>query len=62
MALKKSKSEDGHVNAENIKGARVPRKGLVDETQGKAVGTRDIRNIGGAGFNYVGKKGGPRGR
>jgi hypothetical protein len=53
MTLKKSKGADGRVNAENISGAKVPRKGLKDETQGKALGSRDIRNVGGPRFNYV---------
>ena len=51
MALKKSK--DGKVNAENIGGAKVPRKGLKDETGGKSAGSRDIRNVGGPRFNFV---------
>jgi hypothetical protein len=54
MALKKSKDGTGRVNTENIKGAKVPRKsGLNDETQGKGVGTRDIRNVNGPRFNFV---------
>jgi hypothetical protein len=53
MALKKSKDGTGRVNTENIKGAKVPRKGLADETTGKAWGTRDIRNVGGPRFNFV---------
>ena len=54
MSLKKSKDAYGRVNAENIGGAKVPRKaGLVNETSGKAVGTRDIRKVGGPRFNFV---------
>ncbi len=53
MAMSKSKGADGRVNTENIGGAKVPRKGLVDETTGKAAGTRDIRNVGGPRFNFV---------
>jgi hypothetical protein len=53
MALKKSKGADGRVNTENISGSKVPRKGLNDETTGKALGTRDIRNVGGPRFNFV---------
>jgi hypothetical protein len=53
MTLKKSKDPYGRVNSENISGAKVPRKGLKDETQGKALGTRDIRNVGGPRFNFV---------
>ncbi len=48
-----SKDQYGRVNAENLKGARVPRKGLTDETQGKGVGTRDIRKVGGLRANFV---------
>ena len=56
MALKKSKSEDGHVNAENIGGAKVPRKsGLNDETTGKGVGTRDVRKVGGRFARFAGE-------
>jgi hypothetical protein len=56
MAMKKSKGVDGRVNSENIGGAKVPRKsGLADETGGKAVGTRDVRNVGGRFFNFAGK-------
>jgi hypothetical protein len=54
MTLKKSKGADGRVNAENISGAKVPRKsGLNDETTGKSLGTRDIRNVNGPRFNFV---------
>jgi hypothetical protein len=53
MALKKSKDADGRVNAENIGGAKVPRKGLTDETGGKGVGNRDVRKVGGPRFNFV---------
>ncbi len=53
MAMSKSKDGTGRVNAENLKGSKVPRKGLKDETQGKALGTRDIRNVGGPRFNFV---------
>jgi hypothetical protein len=53
MTLKKSKDEYGRVNAENIKGAKVPRKGLTDETTGKGVGTRDVRAVDGPRFNFV---------
>jgi hypothetical protein len=49
-----SKSKDGRVNTENIGGAQVPRRaGLDNQTGGKAVGTRDIRNVGGPRFNFV---------
>jgi hypothetical protein len=51
--MAKSKSKGGKVNAENISGAKVPRKGLSDETTGKALGSRDIRSVGGPRFNYV---------
>ncbi len=54
-----AKSKDGKVSAENISGAKVPRKsGLNDETGGKAVGTRDVRNVGGQRFNFSRKSGG----
>jgi hypothetical protein len=54
MTLKKSKGADGRVNTENIGGAKVPRKsGLVDETSGKSLGTRDVRKVGGPRFNFV---------
>ncbi len=54
MSLKKSKDVMGHVNTENIKGAKVPRRaGLADETQGKSAGTRDIRKVGGQYANFV---------
>jgi len=54
MALKKSKDEYGRVNAENIGGKKVPRRaGLNDETGGKSLGTRDIRNVGGLRANFV---------
>ena len=50
----KSKSADGRVNTENIKGGAVPRKGLSDETTGKTVGTRDVRNVGGRFARFAG--------
>jgi hypothetical protein len=53
MAMNKSKGADGRVNTENVGGKKVPRKGLVDETQGKGVGTRDVRKVGGPRFNFV---------
>jgi hypothetical protein len=54
MSLKKSKDVMGHVNSENIKGGAVPRKsGLKDETGGKGVGTKDVRNVNGPRFNFV---------
>jgi hypothetical protein len=53
MSLKKSKDATGRVNTENIGGAKVPRKGLVDETTGKGVGTKDVRNVNGPRFNFV---------
>ncbi len=53
MAMNKSKGADGRVNTENISGAKVPRKGLVDETTGKGVGTKDVRKVGGPRFNFV---------
>ncbi len=56
MAIKKSKSADGRVNTENLKGGAVPRRaGLVDETSGKSVGTRDIRNVGGRFARFAGE-------
>jgi hypothetical protein len=58
MAMNKNKSADGRVNAENISGAKVPRRaGLVNETQGKSAGTRDTRKVGGQSFNFVNKQG-----
>ncbi len=52
MAMNKGK--DGRVAAENLKGAKVPRKsGLTDEATGKAAGTRDIRKVGGQYANFV---------
>ncbi len=57
MTLKKSKGADGRVNTENIGGAKVPRKGLTDETTGKGVGTRDIRKVGGQYANFSRKSG-----
>ncbi len=52
--MQKSKDEYGRVNTENIGRAKVPRKsGLVDQTGGKALGTRNIRNVGGPRFNFV---------
>ena len=54
MSLKKSKDAYGRVNSENLKGAKVPRRaGLDNETLGKGVGTRDIRNVNGPRFNFV---------
>jgi hypothetical protein len=53
MSLKKSKDATGRVNTENISGAKVPRKGLSDETTGKAAGTRNVRKVGGPRFNFV---------
>jgi hypothetical protein len=54
MSMQKSKDEYGRVNTENIGRAKVPRKsGLVDQTGGKALGTRNIRNVGGPRFNFV---------
>ncbi len=54
MTLKKSKTDDGRVAAENLKGAKVPRKaGLADETGGKSLGTRDVRKVNGPRFNFV---------
>ncbi len=54
MATSKSKTPDGRVSTENIKGGAVPRRaGLVDETQGKGVGTKDVRNVNGPRFNFV---------
>jgi hypothetical protein len=53
-----NKGKDGRVAAENLKGSKVPRKaGLTDETSGKGVGTRDIRNVGGPRFNFSRKSG-----
>ena len=54
MTLNKSKDATGRVNAENIGGAKVPRKsGVSDETGGKAAGSRDIRKVGGQYANFV---------
>ncbi len=54
MAKSKSKGKDGKVNAENIGGKKAPRRaGLADETGGKALGSRDIRNVAGRAYNYV---------
>jgi hypothetical protein len=53
MTLKKSKDGTGRVNTENIKGAKVPRKGLTDETGGKSLGTRNVRSVGGLRANFV---------
>jgi len=53
MSLKKSKSADGRVNSENVSGSKVPRKGFTDQTGGKLLGTRDIRNVNGPHFNFV---------
>jgi hypothetical protein len=55
MAMNKSKDGTGRVNAENLTGKKVPRKGLTDETQGKGVGTRDIRNVSGRFARFAGK-------
>ncbi len=55
MSLKKSKSADGHVNGENIGGAKVPRAGLNNQTGGKSLGTRDVRSVGGRFFNFASK-------
>jgi len=45
---KMNKQPDGKVAAENISGRPVPRrKGLKNETAGKRVGTRNIRNLSG---------------
>ncbi len=56
MALSKSKTPDGRVAAENMGGGAVPRKsGLVNETTGKSVGTRDVRNVGGRFYRFAGK-------
>jgi hypothetical protein len=55
MALKKSRTPDGRVNTENISGAKVPRKGLTDETQGKSVGSRDVRKVNGRFFRFAGE-------
>ncbi len=52
--MAKSKTPDGRVNAENLKGGAVPRRaGLVDETSGKGAGTRNVRNVGGLRANFV---------
>jgi hypothetical protein len=51
--MNKSKDPYGRVNTENIKGAKVPRKGLSDETTGKAAGTKDVRKVNGPRFNFV---------
>ncbi len=49
------KFEDRRVSAENLTGKKVPRRaGLVDETAGKGVGTRNIRSINGRFFRYAG--------
>ncbi len=53
MTLKKRQDAYGHVNTENISGAKVPRKALSDETTGKMLGSRDIRNVNGPRFNFV---------
>jgi len=54
MAMGKFK--DGHINSENLKGAKVPRRaGLNDETLGKSAGSRDIRNVGGRFFRFAGE-------
>ncbi len=51
----KSKTNDGRVNSENIGGAKVPRRaGISDETTGKSVGTRDVRNVGGKSYRFAG--------
>ena len=41
------KSKHGKVNAENLSGKRVPRKGLTDQTKGKSLGTGNVRRTGG---------------
>jgi hypothetical protein len=52
--MAKSKTDDGRVSAENMGGKKVPRKaGLKDETTGKGVGTKDVRNVNGPRFNFV---------
>jgi hypothetical protein len=52
----KSKTNDGRVAAENLKGGAVPRRaGLVDETGGKSLGTRNVRNVGGRFARFGGK-------
>ncbi len=53
--MSKSKDATGRVNTENIKGAKVPRKGLNDETTGKSAGTRNIRSVGGRFFRFAGE-------
>ncbi len=53
MTLKKSKDQYGRVNTENIKGAKVPRNALKDETTGKSLGTKDVRKVGGRFGNFV---------
>jgi len=54
MAMNKSK--DGRVNTENISGAKVPRKsGVSDETGGKGLGTRDVRQVGGRFARFAGE-------
>ncbi len=56
MAMNKSKDATGRVNAENLKGAKVPRRaGVSDETGGKGVGTRDVRQVGGRFARFGGK-------
>ncbi len=53
--MAKSKTPDGRVSTENIKGGAVPRRaGLVDETSGKSVGSRDVRNVNGRFFRFAG--------
>ncbi len=52
----KSKTNDGRVSAENMGGAKVPRRaGLVDETSGKSLGSRDVRNVGGRFARFAGE-------
>jgi hypothetical protein len=54
--MAKSKTDDGRVSAENIGGAKLPRKsGLADETTGKSLGSRDVRNVGGRFARFAGK-------
>jgi hypothetical protein len=56
MSLKKSKDAYGRVNTENIQGAKVPRKsGVSDETGGKGLGTRDVRQVGGRFARFAGE-------
>ena len=46
----------GKVATENLEGAPVPRDArLRDQTQGKRLGTKDIRTLSGDKFNYTKK-------